>query len=155
VWDILGPTSLSDSGEHLLVDWFPSDRGGFDIVLDKGTFDAVSLSAEEVTEDEEDGMASTSGGMQERGSRTVRRRVCEWYPMVARKLVRNGGFLVVTSCNWTEGELVRWFTGHEDGASDDGDGLVVWDRIDYPKFRFGGGEGQGVCTVCFRKEGSN
>jgi len=157
VWDILHPTLLSESDENLSVDWFPYHQGGFDIVLDKGTFDAVSLSAD-VVEDEDNDAASASVGVRLKGSRTMRRRVCERYPMVARKLVRKGGFLVVTSCNWTEAELVRWFTGHEDGVGDDGDnsdGLVVWDRIEYPKFRFGGEEGQGVCTVCFMRKGGS
>lgn len=123
-WDILNASSTSDSS-----DWFPRAQGGFDIVLDKGTFDAVSLS-----EDVDIG---------------ADQRVCVRYPVMARALVRKGGFLIVTSCNWTEEELVRWFTtGSEDG---DGGRLVVWGRVEYPVFRFGGKEGQGVCTVCFQR----
>ena len=130
-WDILGSkaplseTGLSSSPSDSLP-WFPYQQGGFDIVLDKGTFDAVSLSDD----------AKTA-------------RVCERYPDIARRLVRRGGFLVVTTCNWTEEELVRWFTG--DRSS--GDRLVVWGRVEYPVFRFGGHEGQGVCTVCFQRVG--
>ncbi|KAL4906616.1 methyltransferase domain-containing protein [Aspergillus multicolor] len=106
------------------VPWFPYDKGGFDIVLDKGTFDAVSL----MTEKSE----------------------CEKYPAIAGGLVRKGGFLVVTSCNWTEEELVKWFTSTELKVGEDGK-LVVWGRVQYPRFRFGGQEGQGVCTVCFQR----
>lgn len=127
VWDILasdGDFSSRDPGKRL--DWFPYDKGGFDIVLDKGTFDAVSLS------DEHD---PGSG-----------ERVCERYPGIARGLVRRGGFLVVTSCNWTEEELVQWFVGDHD------DEMSVWGRVEYPRFRFGGHEGQGVCTVCFQRK---
>lgn len=126
VWDILasdGDFSGQDPGKRL--DWFPYDTGGFDIVLDKGTFDAVSLSDEHVPGSGE--------------------RVCERYPGIARTLVRRGGFLVVTSCNWTEDELAQWFTGDHD------DELKVWGRVEYPRFRFGGHEGQGVCTVCFQR----
>lgn len=137
-WDILGSTALlSPSGETIIpsahdetLPWFPYEQGGFDIVLDKGTFDAISLADN----------AETA-------------RVCERYPDIARRLLRRGGFLVVTSCNWTEEELVRWFTAvGKDGL--DLDRLVVWGRVEYPRFRFGGQEGQGVCTVCFQRVGA-
>lgn len=124
-WDILGSEDDLRAGK---VGWFPYDKGGFDIVLDKGTFDAVSLMAE--------------------------KSQCERYPGISGALVRKGGFLVVTSCNWTEEEVVRWFTsasiGVESGGSDSAK-LVVWGRVQYPRFRFGGQEGQGVCTVCFQR----
>ncbi|BCR94498.1 putative S-adenosylmethionine-dependent methyltransferase [Aspergillus luchuensis] len=129
------------------VDWFPYDKGGFDIVLDKGTFDAVSLS-DEVIPDADGAAAAHASG------KTVQRRVCERYPGIVRGLVRKGGFVVVTSCNWTEEELVAWFT-RADSTSSGGDGkedkFVVWGRVEYPRFRFGGREGQGVCTVCFQR----
>ncbi|KAL5050474.1 methyltransferase domain-containing protein [Aspergillus fruticulosus] len=104
--------------------WFPYDKGGFDIVLDKGTFDAVSL--------------------------MVEKSECERYPGIAGGLVRKGGFLFVTSCNWTEEEIVRWFTSAEIQINGCGK-LVVWGKVQYPRFRFGGQEGQGVCTVCFQR----
>ncbi|KAB8254770.1 methyltransferase domain-containing protein [Aspergillus pseudonomiae] len=134
-WDILH--SAEEVAEQGKLDWFPYGEGGFDIVLDKGTFDAVSLS-EEVVEGDAD--ASVAG-------KKVQRRVCEMYPGVARRLVKKGGFLVVTSCNWTEEELVMWFTREKE----EGDRLEVWGRVEYPRFRFGGKEGQGVCTVCFQR----
>ncbi|KAL3474184.1 methyltransferase domain-containing protein [Aspergillus californicus] len=122
-WDILGHTP----GDNL--PWFPYGQGGFDIVLDKGTFDAVSL--------------------------MVEKSECERYPAIAGGLVRKGGFLIVTSCNWTEEELVRWFTSAtprvEGEARVSETKLAVWGRVQYPRFRFGGQEGQGVCTVCFQR----
>ena len=103
---------------------------GFDVVLDKGTFDAISLSAE----------------TDERG-----RRVCEGYRDRVEALVRKGGVLVVTSCNWTEEELVGWFEG---GGNGDGEaGLEMCGRVEYPVFRFGGGQGQSVQSVVFRRRG--
>ncbi|PGH17290.1 hypothetical protein AJ79_01173 [Helicocarpus griseus UAMH5409] len=138
VWDV-----FDKERDVRKLDWFPAVGGGFDIVLDKGTFDAISLSAEEVVD-------VGKGGEDMKGSRVVQRRVCEQYPGVVRALVRIGGFLVVTSCNWTEEELIRWFTRRE-GGGEAGDRLVVFDRVEYPKFRFGGQEGQGVCTVCFQR----
>jgi hypothetical protein len=129
-WDILGSKApLSETGlpsTDTELPWFPYAEGGFDIVLDKGTFDAVSLSDD-----------------------AKQTRVCEVYPDIARRLVKRGGFLVVTTCNWTEEELVRWFVGDREK----GDRLIVWGRVEYPVFRFGGCEGQGVCTVCFQRVG--
>lgn len=95
---------------------------GFDVVLDKGTFDAISLNANAVTDD------GLSG----------------WriYGDCVAKLVRPGGFFLITSCNWTEGELRRWIENQD---------LVYHDRIKYPSFSFGGVQGQSVSTLCFRR----
>ncbi|KAL2868672.1 putative S-adenosylmethionine-dependent methyltransferase [Aspergillus lucknowensis] len=121
-WDIL---SSADDLRSEGLDWFPYEKGGFDIVLDKGTFDAVSL--------------------------MVEKSECERYPRIAGSLVRKGGFLIVTSCNWTEEEVVQWFTSIPAGGESQAAELVVWGRVQYPRFRFGGQEGQGVCTVCFQR----
>lgn len=118
-------------------DWWSGD--GFDLVLDKGTFDAVSL-CEEVIE------SSTSGFPQT--SRTPM-RIHSLYPSRAISMVKPGGFLLVTSCNWTQEEVIHWFTIDGAGSSL---GISVWKMIEYPRLKFGGSEGQGVCTVCFRKE---
>lgn len=95
---------------------------GFDVVLDKGTFDAVSL----------------SGEVDEQG-----RRICEGYRERVERLVKKGGYVLVTSCNWTEDELGKWFTGG---------GLEVFGRVEYPIFKFGGQTGQSVCSICFKKK---
>jgi cyclopropane fatty-acyl-phospholipid synthase-like methyltransferase len=62
---------------------------GFDLLIDKGTFDAISLS-----EDRQDG-----------------KRIFEFYAQKITPLIRNGGYLIMTSCNWTESELMKWFQG--------------------------------------------
>lgn len=139
VWDI-----LKDEADGL--------GETFDVVLDKGTFDAVSLSAEL------DG---------------VGRRVCEGYRERVERLVkRDGGLLVVTSCNWTEEELRGWFEvegglegggggggGTERGGGGGGErrgkgeGRFEFEgRIEYPRFSFGGQTGQSVSSVCFRRK---
>jgi methylase of polypeptide subunit release factors len=153
-WDILDPANedalnLPPTGsteeekrqqeeEKQRIPWFPYRQAGFDIVLDKGTFDAVSLSDETTTDKQ-----YNAAEKETKAGKTVQPRICHKYPRVSARLVRPGGFLVVTSCNWTEEELVRWFTATGE--------LSVWDRVEYPRFRFGGHEGQGVCTVCFRR----
>ncbi|ETI23411.1 hypothetical protein G647_05213 [Cladophialophora carrionii CBS 160.54] len=126
---------------------------GFDLVLDKGTFDAISLSSDRAVD--------PNTGLE--------RRICELYPAKVLDMTRPGGFLLLTSCNWTESEVISWFTGYvsgrlEGGNNDDaqqeqqqqrwGDTSArfeVYDTIKYPVFEFGGQKGQGVATVCFRK----
>ncbi|KAI9849449.1 MAG: hypothetical protein M1837_004069 [Sclerophora amabilis] len=122
-----------------LPDWVPSGQRengtGFDVLLDKGTFDAISL----------------SGDTDAHG-----RRLCEGYAKKVKCLMRKGGILIVTSCNWTEGELKRWFeesetvdiTSHEEQPSQ----LVMFGRIGYRQFGFGGQVGQTVSSVVFRRE---
>lgn len=118
-WDVLfGPLTTAIQGPQ---------REGWDVVLDKGTFDAICLSEER----------DATG-----------RRVCEGYPGRVLQLVKQGGFFLVTSCNWTEGELKAWF----EGAVERGEGgFVQAGRVRYPAFVFGGAEGQTISSLWFRK----
>jgi SAM-dependent methyltransferase len=95
MWDI-----MDDEPD---VSWAP--REGFDVVLDKGTFDAVSLS-ENVWK----------GG----------REVLDGYGRRVTRLVRRGGLFLITSCNWTEKELSEIF---ETGGGEFGDGYSVGDEL--------------------------
>ena len=119
-WDVM----REEPGRWIPRDGVTGDRG-FDVVLDKGTFDAVSLCGER----------DQCG-----------RRLCEGYRDRVGGLVRRGGVLLVTSCNWTEGELRGWFEGGEAG-------LVFLGRVGYPRFTFGGRTGQSISSVCFRRVG--
>lgn len=59
----------------------------WDLVLDKGTFDALCLSEEQV----------------------AGRLPSSVYPEQVAKLVKDGGFFLITSCNFTEEEIkARW-----------------------------------------------
>lgn len=116
-FDILNPQSLPSAPEE-----------GFDVVLDKGTFDAISLSADTNAEGH---------------------RICEGYCEKVLPFVRSDGLFIITSCNWTEAELRKWF---ETDARRMGS-FVLEDKIKYPSFKFGGAEGQSVVTLCFRKVG--
>lgn len=108
-WDI-----LSNSPCPVNVD--------FDVVLDKGTFDAISL------------MAHQSGS----------EHPCRVYRLRVEGLMRRDGFLIVTSCNWTKDELVDWLTAGDSK-------LRFWGDAEYPTFMFGGRKGQSVVTVVFRR----
>ena len=131
-FQILDILSLADPAASL-PEWLSPEGvgdGGFDVVLDKGTFDAVSLS-------------------EAQDPVTGRKRGVDVYAAAAKRLMkRPGGRMVVTSCNWTEEEVRRWF---EDGREEVEGTLVYEGRIEYRKFRFGGGEGSSVCTVVFLK----
>ena len=96
---------------------------GFDAVLDKGTFDAISLSSE----------------TDQQG-----RRICETYRHRITPLIRPGQFFIITSCNWTRDELLNWFVA-ADGQLD------FFDEAKYPTFTFGGHQGQSVCTLIFKR----
>jgi EEF1A lysine methyltransferase 2 len=109
--------------------WNLNSQNGFDLVLDKGTFDAISLSSE---------IISLPDGSS--------KKVFEVYPQKVGALVKPGGYFLITSCNWTQEEIVKWFTGEGmEGI------LEVFHVIEYPAFKFGGKMGQGVVSVCFRK----
>jgi SAM-dependent methyltransferase len=100
-----------------------NNEAGWDVVFDKGTFDAISLSEEK----------DANG-----------RRICEGYKERAVPLVKEGGIFLVTSCNWTEDELNSWFRGGE---------FEFVDSIKYKSFSFGGKKGQTISSVCYRKRG--
>ena len=128
MWDVLaGPL------DAVLLRDDRGDTAGWDVVLDKGTFDAVSLS------DERDAAG---------------RRVCEGYRARVLRLLAPRGLFVVTSCNWTEAELKGWFEGGDEGGEGDAGGearLREVGRIQYPSFSFGGVKGQTISTLCFMK----
>ncbi|KAF9690899.1 hypothetical protein EKO04_011190 [Ascochyta lentis] len=111
-WDLLG----EEPGAWV--------AGGFDVVLDKGTFDAICLAQE----------TDAQG-----------RRLCEGYREKVEKLITKGGRFLITSCNWTEDEVKGWFDV-------EGGELVYESKAKYPSFTFGGKTGTSVCTLCFRRK---
>ncbi len=90
----------------------------FDLVLDKGTFDAITLDPLNQSKD----------------------KPINQYPESMKKLLAMDGIFLITSCNWTEVELVHHFVKF---------GFTQKDRIAYPSFSFGGSTGQTICTVAF------
>ena len=99
-------------------DWTP---GTFDIVLDKGTLDAIALS----------GVTFADG-----------KTVVDIYSQVIEKLIEKDGVFLITSCNFTEEELIKII---------ETDKVKKWDSVKYPVFEFGGIKGTTICTVAFVK----
>ncbi|KAG9341855.1 hypothetical protein JZ751_018579 [Albula glossodonta] len=64
----------------------PVELRGFDVCIDKGTFDAVSLNPD-----------STADG-----------KVC--YLRTLQGALREGGLFIITSCNWTKEQLLHFFS---------------------------------------------
>ncbi|KAI8947159.1 hypothetical protein F4801DRAFT_523573 [Xylaria longipes] len=155
---------LHGSASSLLLDArFSPSPSGWDVVLDKGTFDAISLSAETL-----DAAPDSSGP----GPGPGPRRISEAYGARVLPLVREGGLFLITSCNWTEAELRSWFGAEGGGAvqevppppaSGSGSnptetreagafwGFEVVGRVEYRSFSFGGVKGQTISSLCFRK----
>lgn len=139
------PSFMHPSSSAAEIPGFTGATRGWDVVLDKGTFDAMSLSAD----------TDAQG-----------RPVYESYRGRVLACLRPGGLFVVTSCNWTEAELGRWFaTGSRESGAEATDmsskletaaaGTGGWfeqaGRVEYRSFNFGGVKGQTVSTVCFVK----
>jgi hypothetical protein len=111
--------------------WFAASPN-FDLLIDKGTFDAISL-------------ASSFDSNQDQVKDIPRTKVIEG---LARKFKQSLQLLfnpesrfIITSCNWTKDELVQLF----------GPEFKVEHQIDHPSFNFGGSSGQVVTTLVFRR----
>lgn len=98
--------------------WNP---GKFDIVLDKGTLDAIALS----------GLKTSDG-----------KPVTTIYNKIISKLLNSGGVFLITSCNFTQQELIKIIEDEH---------LQMWEIIQYPLFEFGGVKGTTICTIAFTK----
>jgi len=109
-------------------DWL---QGGFDIVLDKGTFDAISLMP--VAEAEQ-----------------AAPHPCEIYRERVTSLIKPHGLLVITSCNWTREELLEWLVLPADAGAE-GERLRFFQEARYPTFTFGGQTGQSVVTLLLQR----
>ncbi|KAK0193836.1 S-adenosyl-L-methionine-dependent methyltransferase [Armillaria mellea] len=96
--------------------------GQWDILLDKGTYDAIAL-----------------GQRDDLGRSPVYQ-----YPQRAARQLKAGGFFLITSCNFTEDELKASFATPETG-------FIYHSRIQYPTFTFGGKSGSICSSVAFKK----
>ncbi|KAJ1975706.1 Protein-lysine N-methyltransferase efm4 [Dimargaris verticillata] len=102
----------------------------FDIILDKGTLDAISLCPLLPS-------AATTGAVDETLNLDPKQR----YRDNVHRALSDDGMLLITSCNWTQDELIKLLEPR----------FVYSDHIQYPTFQFGGVAGQKTCTVAFTK----
>ncbi|XP_064536567.1 EEF1A lysine methyltransferase 2 [Drosophila montana] len=93
--------------------------GTYDIVHDKGTYDAVSLCPDNPKEQRTNYLAT-----------------------VAQLLHDENSLFIITSCNWTEDELLQSFEHL----------FVKYCTIPTPTFKFGGKVGNVVTSVVFKKK---
>ncbi|OAV87249.1 hypothetical protein PTTG_00577 [Puccinia triticina 1-1 BBBD Race 1] len=99
-----------------------SDSKGWDLITDKGTFDAICLSEEKI-----DG-----------------RKLETIYPeKILDLLVKPGGIFLITSCNWTEEELIQKFVSPNIG-------FKFHSKIPRASFSFGGSKGSTITTIAFQ-----
>ncbi|KAF9073464.1 S-adenosyl-L-methionine-dependent methyltransferase [Rhodocollybia butyracea] len=94
----------------------------WDLLLDKGTYDAIALG-------EKDNLGRSSVFS---------------YPSRAARLIKPGGFFLITSCNFTEQELRANFATEETG-------LLYHSSIKYATFTFGGQSGAKYSSIAFQK----
>ncbi|XP_060525066.1 EEF1A lysine methyltransferase 2 [Cylas formicarius] len=91
-------------------------RDNYKIIHDKGTYDAISLS--------------------EGASRTK-----QTYLQNVHKCLNDSGKFIITSCNWTENELIEQFSNY----------FVLESTVQTPQFKFGGKIGNVVSICIFKK----
>jgi EEF1A lysine methyltransferase 2 len=103
--------------------WF-SEEPKFDVVMDKGTFDAISLTP-------------SSDARKD----VVAELVAKFKGSLYRLLADEASVFIVTSCNWTREELTSLF----------GPQLKLLHQIDHPAFSFAGSMGQVVTSLVFKK----
>ena len=91
--------------------------GRFKIVIDKGTFDAVSLSESSA-------------------------RDRERYVGSVATMLQTGGIFLITSCNWTESELIQHYSSS----------FSLLETVPNPTFVFGGKSGRSTTFCIFNKK---
>lgn len=97
----------------------------FQVVTDKGTLDAIALS----------GMSKFSESLDKELP------LEHFYPYVIDNLLAKDGIFIITSCNFTQEELIKIIesTGN----------LKYYKHVNYPSIEFGGVKGSTICTVAF------
>ncbi|OAA58382.1 sister chromatid cohesion and DNA repair protein [Niveomyces insectorum RCEF 264] len=166
VWDVLRGAAadlVSPDAPSTAIDTGAGEGvATWDLILDKGTFDAISLghAAPVGTPSEGGGDDGENNSNVENGDVNGVPSVEARYRSQVLRLLQPGGRFLITSCNWTEAELCAWMEGDDDDEKENGTQtsppgeharLEKVGRVAYPRFQFGGVQGQAVCTVCFAK----
>ncbi|XP_003742756.1 EEF1A lysine methyltransferase 2 [Galendromus occidentalis] len=116
----------ADSGVAPMITFMQGDllstecSGAFDVIVDKGTYDAICL------------MPGMCDG--------VRRKYIESIKRLMNKQNSDSVLFLITSCNWTKDELLVHFRGDFELISE----------LPAPTFSFGGSTGRTVTSLVFR-----
>ncbi|KAG0204746.1 hypothetical protein BGX28_003408 [Mortierella sp. GBA30] len=126
----------------------------FMVMLDKGTYDAISLHqknkrdadaaaavAEEKGEIEDEDKASKNEMVLAENDDNME-ELADRYPKRVASMMHDDGRLLITSCNWTQPELIQRFAHVFEYDS----------HLKYPTFTFGGIKGQTISSVVFKKK---
>ncbi|EFA80571.1 hypothetical protein PPL_06510 [Heterostelium album PN500] len=112
--------------ESIDINYFVDDirnsiikENSYDVVVDKGTFDAMALSEE-------------------------RDQAKFDYKTTVSKILKSGGYFIITSCNYTNAELQQYFTSNTDTTLHSN--YTFSHNVQYPVFKFGGSQGQSQTT---------
>ncbi|KAF7663654.1 hypothetical protein LDENG_00204760 [Lucifuga dentata] len=89
----------------------------FDVCIDKGTFDAISLNPDN------------------------RKEAKTCYVQTVKDVLKDKGFFVITSCNWTKEQLLHRFS----------EGFAFVQELPTPCFQFGGKRGNSVTALIFKR----
>lgn len=172
----------------------------FKVMLDKGTYDAISLhqknkrdaavaaaAAAAATEESESSSApeekkTDKDGMVLAENDDNMEELAERYPKRVAALMQDDGRLLITSCNWTQPELIQRFAHGKTLSSIESVQrpektiadcthkklnftlfifclcIIVFEydsHLKYPTFTFGGVKGQTISSVVFKKKGSS
>lgn len=98
----------------------------FDIICDKGTFDAICLNPD---------------------SSLQLADIHKKYRALIHRVLKPDGVICIASCNWTRDELIKIFSS-TDGCNSRV--LEIMHQIDTPKFQFGGKTGNQVTCLIFK-----
>ncbi|XP_053201801.1 EEF1A lysine methyltransferase 2-like [Panonychus citri] len=99
------------------------ERIKFNLIIDKGTFDAICLNPDlDLNQVKSDYLATLEA-----------------------ILFKGRSFFMIASCNWTKDELINMFTKSSQSF------LSLYDEIETPQFSFGGSKGNNVTCLIFQR----
>lgn len=110
----------------LLGDIPEAIMGNFDLIIDKGTFDAICL--------------GSCPDPLPLGCTSKTEYYVQMYLKAITGFAADGCTFIITSCNWTKAELIEMFQS----------ALQYADEIVHPSMRFGGAHGQTVTSLVFK-----
>ncbi|KAG0294137.1 hypothetical protein BGZ98_001882 [Dissophora globulifera] len=136
----------------------------FKVLLDKGTYDAISLhqknkrdaadaAAAAATSSSADETLDAPSESKSNKDTTVvlaedddnMEELADRYPKRVAAMMQDDGRLLITSCNWTQAELIQRFAQVFEYDS----------HLKYPTFTFGGVKGQTISSVVFKKKAAS